>query len=185
MRGSKRRAEDPLSLGGGPGLEESFDFAEDGFAAFVPFFRAAEDEDAFADAGEVNLSGSVEAEFFELGAEGFEKSEFVAGAGLHGGVDEGDGERRGDGLEVFGDVRAADFHEKLADFVEEVVEVEEPEVAVAFEVVGDAVADLADEGKILQVRGAGGAEDGVIQPCGVVVEHLMASDLDGGAIADE
>jgi hypothetical protein len=59
------------------------------------------------------------------------------------------------------------------------------ERALGFEVFHDPAADVRHEGEVLVVRGAGGAAEGGIQPGGVVVDHLVATDLKGGAVADE
>ena len=168
-----------------PGFQERLDFLENGFTAFVPLLRAAENEDAFAHAGETDFLGAMATEFFELGAEFLEECEFVAAAGFHRGMYQGNRKWRRDRLEMLGDVFAADFHEHLPDFLEQLVKVEQAEFAGLFEILDDAAADLTDEREVIQIRRLRRAEEGVIQPRGIVVEHLMASDLDGGAIADE
>ncbi len=168
-----------------PGFQERLDFLENGFTAFVPLLRAAENEDAFAHAGETDFLGTVAAEFLQLGAEFFEEREFVTAARFHRGMYEGYRKWRRDGLEMLGDVLAADFHEHLADLFEKLVEMQQAEFAGLLEVLDDAAADFGDEREIILVRGPGCPEERVIQPRGIVVEHLVASDLDGGAIADE
>ena len=59
------------------------------------------------------------------------------------------------------------------------------ERALGFQVLDDAVADFLNKRKIDVIGGHSGPAQGVIEPGGIVVEHLIAADLESGAVADE
>ena len=48
-----------------------------------------------------------------------------------------------------------------------------------------AAADVIDERKIFLTRSGGGPPQSLLEPRGPIVDHLMAADLDRGAVADE
>lgn len=168
-----------------PAEGEIVDLAKERLAAFVPLFAAAQDERRLAQPGEADFLGTGLLQLGEFVAEGVEENELEAVARLHGGVDEGNGDRRREGAELVGDPLAADFHQHPAHALEEILKVQQLERAFGFQIEGDAAADVLDEGEVPVIGGDGRAADGVVQPGGVIVDHLMAADLQGGAIADE
>lgn len=167
------------------GFEEFVDLGEHAVAVSVPLFPSAENEGAFAYAGEMDVLGTGAIEFSKFCAQRFKKCEFEAVAGGVCGPDEGDGDRGCERLEFLRDGIAADLDEHLSDALEEFIELQEPERAFVLKVELHAAFHFVDEREIAVIRGMGGAEYGFLQPRDIVIEHLVGADLDGWAIADE
>lgn len=85
------------------------DFAQHRFAFAVPLLLAAEDAGALIQVGEMDFLDAGGAEFVEFGSQCLEECEFESVARLHRGVEQGNGDRRGDGLQVLRNAFAADL----------------------------------------------------------------------------
>jgi len=165
--------------------EKFVKFAAQLIASGVPLIAAAEVEDGVLEADEAELLGTGGAEFLDFAADVGEEAEFEAFAHLARGLGEAEGDGRGERFEFIGDHATADLFEHEADFIEERREGEQLEGAAAFEVFLHAAGDFIEKGEVVLLRGLGGAVEGVKQPAGIVVVHLVAADLECGAVADE
>lgn len=100
-------------------------------------------------------------------------------------MEQGNRQRRGQGLELLRDGFAADRLEHFPHPLEEVAQWKKFQRAAMLKVLDNAGADVVDEREIMPLRRLRGTPQRVTQPRGIVVDHLIAADLQRGAVADE
>jgi hypothetical protein len=161
------------------------DLGEHAVTVLVPLFPTAEDEGAFAEAGEMDVFRAGSMKLAEFAAQSFKKCEFEAVASGLGSSDERDGYRGREWLEFFRNGLAADLDEHLLDALEEIFELEETQRAFVLKIEFYAAFHLIDEREFAVIRSTGSAEDSFFEPRGIVIEHLVGADLESGAVADE
>ena len=168
-----------------PAPEERTNFTEEDFALLVPLWAprrmselSRKPTKRISSAPDARRSASSDRKHLE-------KRELKAISGFHRGAHQRNRYWRRKRFEFLGNPLAADLDQHPAHPLIKIIELQQLQRTFRFQIFHDAAADVRHKRKVLVVGSARGTVQSVIQPLGIVVDHLIAADLKGGAIANE